>query len=235
MRRYFVFSLLLFVSLIDLACAADPGECGTPEAITAKLKGEDQHTIAFAQHLAPEKVIRGMMFTVNTDRTVGYILQADKRIGERASKICVWNRLANVRVFDARNGIVPPEALLKAPENDAFHRCDELDKQGKVSRSSCGSLNAALQKGAQWNEGIVLQGFAAKKQPDGSYVATASLATFQAKIGGKLSDDPNNPARAVGAVLYYSSVPDGASFINAVLAETEYTPYGLAALAQTKR
>lgn len=226
MRRQFLFSLVILLAGIAPAKAADPGECGTPEAMTAKLKAEDQHTLAFAQLLAPERVIRGLLFTVNSDRTVGYVLQSDKPVGQKASQICVWNRLEKLRLFDGRKPI-PQEAFLKASDEEAFRRCDELDKQGRLPRKACSSLNKAIRQLGAWGHGVLLEGIATEKQTDGSYKLMGTLVALQAKVGGKVADDPNDPARAAGGTLYYSSFPEGAATTKAILAEAEYTPYGL--------
>ena len=87
---------LLALAGFVLACAvhaADIGECASPEAMTAKLKAEDQRSIASAQRVTRDKQLRGMIFTMSSDRSVGYILEADQPMGDRASKICVYTGL----------------------------------------------------------------------------------------------------------------------------------------------
>lgn len=44
-------TMALVMGITEQALAADIGECGTPEAITTKLKAEDQHSIASAQRI----------------------------------------------------------------------------------------------------------------------------------------------------------------------------------------
>ncbi|HEY4372503.1 MAG TPA: hypothetical protein VGN52_11315 [Burkholderiales bacterium] len=229
MLRQLLFCLIILCTA-HAAFAADPGECGTPEAMTAKLKAEDQHTLAFAQHLAPEKVIRGLLVTVNSDRSVGYVLQSDKRVGEKASQICIWNRLAKVRLFDARKP-VPLDAYLKASDEEAARACEDLDKMGKIPRKGCIAFNKAVKQGDGWQHGVVLEALATERQADGTFRPMNSLVTLQMRIGGKVTDDPNNPAKAAGGTLYYTSFPDGATTIKAVVAEGEYTPYGLQAIS----
>lgn len=95
-------SWVLAAGFSDIACAADIGDCDTPEAMTARLKAEDQHSVASAQMITQDKMLFGMIFTMSGDRKVGYILKADQPLGDRAGKICVYNRMADVRLFDAR-------------------------------------------------------------------------------------------------------------------------------------
>src|SRR5258706_15870559 len=118
------------------ARAVDIGECGTPEAMTAKFKAEDQHSIASADLVTNDKRLLAMIFTMNPDRSVGYIVQADQPTGERASKICVYNRMASIRLFDARKPGVPVEFLLKAPEAYSLRRCDVLAITGKCTKGT---------------------------------------------------------------------------------------------------
>lgn len=220
--------IVLFVSA--QANAADIGECATPEAMTAKLKAEDQRSIASAQLITEDKRLFGMIFTMSSDRKVGYILKADQPLGDRASQICVYNRMADIRLFDARKPGTPPGVLLKAPEADAERRCDELAREGKLKRGACGSLNTALRRIEAYGERVLLQGFLVRKSSTGSYVPDGTLATVTGRIDGSINDFANNPAQGILGGVTYSSLPDGASALNAVLVYVEYTPYGLSAL-----
>lgn len=211
--------------------AADLNDCATPEAMTARLKAEGQRSIASADLIAADKTFVGMIFTTNADRSAGYILQADQPTGKRASKFCVWTRLANLRIFDARKPGVPTEALLKAPESDALRRCDELAKEEKVPRESCGSLNTMNRKSEGHGDRVMIQGFVVAKQSDGSYKPNGTLATVTGRIGGNINDFPDHPGWGIGGGVTYSSLPDGASIITAVFVYPEYTPYGLSLLA----
>ena len=218
------------MAVLGAAQAADIGECATPEAMTAKLKTEDQRSIASAQLITPDKRLFGMIFTMSSDRKVGYILKADQPLGDRASQICVYNRMADLRLFDARKPGTPPAVLLKAPEADALKRCDVLAKEGKFTRGACGSLNTALRRIEGHGERVLLQGFLVRKTNDGSYTPDGTLATVTGRIGGSINDYANNPALGILGGVTYSSLPDGASFLNAVLVYVEYTPYALSAL-----
>lgn len=220
------------MAVLGAAQAADIGECATPEAMTAKLKTEDQRSIASAQLITPDKRLFGMIFTMSSDRKVGYILKADQPLGDRASQICVYNRMADIRLFDARKPGTPPDALLKASEAEALKRCDVLDAEGKIPRKSCGAYNVMVRKGDAVGNRIVLQGFGVEKAASGVYRPAASLTTLSGNIGGSINDHPDEPARGIIGDIMYSSLPDGATVINATLVYVEYTEYGLAALKQ---
>lgn len=235
MNIHRTFLALAGIALACAAHAADIGECATPEAMTAKLKTEDQRSIASAQRVTRDKQLRGMIFTMSSDRSVGYILEADQPMGDRASKICVYNRLSNVRLFDARKPGTPPEVLLRAPDGDALRRCDELAREGKIERASCGSLNTSIRRVEAFGHRVMIQALVVEKQSDGTYKPGGTLATVSGRVGGSVNDFPDNPARGIAGDITVSSLPDGASMIDAVLAYPEYTPYGLQALPASGR
>ncbi len=89
----------------------------------------------------------GIIFTVSDDKSVGYILQSDKPTEERAGRIRVDERLADLRVYDANKAGVPPSALLKASDADAKRQCDKLLQDKTVEAGTCGALNENLAKG----------------------------------------------------------------------------------------
>lgn len=225
------FALVIAVTLgMPAARAADIGFCAAPDAMTAALKAEGQRSIASAQLITNDKRLFGLIVTMNADRSTGYILKADQPLGDPAREICVYNRMANLRLFDARKPGVSAGALLKAPEADALRRCDELAAQGSFARSACAPLNAMLHKTESYGERVLLQGFLVKRQSDGSYRPDGTLATLSGRVGGSINDFRDNPARGILGGLVYSSLPDGASVLNATLVYVDYTPYGLASL-----
>lgn len=224
--------LILFsAALATRAQAADNGECATPEAMTAKLKAENQRSIATAELLTDAKELFGIVLTMSADRRVGYILKGDRPTDERSSQICVYKRLADIRLFDARQPGPPPGALLKAPESEALQRCDELAGRGVFQRGACGSLNTILRKIEGSGERVVLQGFMVEKDHAGRYQPNGTLATVTGRIGGSIKDFRDNPALGILGGIMFSSLPDGASVLNATLVFVDYTEYGLTLLA----
>lgn len=211
------------------AQALDVNECGTPEGMTAKLRSEGQRAVALADELSAENEMRGMVFTVNADRSVGYFLRADRPSDEKAGMVCVQRRLADVRLHDARRAGISPAALLKAPEADALRRCDELARQGALSRGTCGSLNAALKRDEPNGVRPILQGLIVEKRNDGSYQPNGVLATVSGNVMRKRSD--GDPAiRAIRGDIALSALPEGATIIDTVLVFPDYTPHGLTLL-----
>jgi hypothetical protein len=229
LKTFLLFMLAL--AGIPAAQAADIGFCTAPDAMTAALKAEDQHSIVSAQLITQEKRLYGLIVTMSGDRKTGYILKADQPLGDPAKQLCVYNRLANVRLFDARKPGVPPSALLKAPEEDALRHCDELAAQGKFTRGACGSLNTDLRRVEASGQRVVVQAFIMRKDASGAYAPQGTLATITGRIGGSI-DDFANPAKGILGALAYSSLPDGATILNATLVYVDYTPYGLTALQQ---
>ncbi|MFZ6769783.1 hypothetical protein ACO0LM_22245 [Undibacterium sp. Di26W] len=226
MFNYFIFPLIFFIAAVGQVHAADTGFCSTPETMTATLKAEGQRSIASAQSVLMDKQMRGMMFTMNADRSVGYILRADKPLGEHASQICVQDRLSDIRLFDARQPGIPTAVLLKAPEADAQRQCAAWVKEKRVVPNGCGSLNTMIAKIEKWGVRVMMQGLVTEKGPDGTYRTVGTLATISGHIGGRV-DTFKDSVLGVGGDLLYSSLPDGATVINVTLIYPEYTPYGL--------
>ncbi len=219
------------MAVLGAAQAADIGECATPEAMTAKLKTEDQRSIASAQLITPDKRLFGMIFTMSSDRKVGYILKADQPLGDRASQICVYNRMADIRLFDARQPGVPRAALLKARDADAHRNCERLQADGRMPAGKCSSLNEILRRVEPFGERVMLQGFTAERRPDGSYAPDGTLTTVSGNVLGSINDDPDHPSRGIVGGIAYSALPDGATVLNATLVYARYTDYGLSRLA----
>lgn len=230
MLRYILLSLALAAACAGTAHAADVGECATPEAMTARLKAEDQHSIASAQMITPDKQLFGMIFTMSGDRKVGYILKADQPLGDKAGQICVYERLADIRLYDARSAGIPNAALLKAPDEDAVANCKRLQLAGKFPQGNCSSLNQVLHRVEPLGERVMIQGFTVAKGPSGIYQPTSGVVTVSGNVKGSINDDPVHPSRGIVGGIAYSSLPDGATILNATLAYPRYTEYGLAAL-----
>ncbi len=227
-----VISLLLLCSAP--AYAADSGDCGTPEQMTAKLGAEDQHSFATAERVHRKdglNTLTGMIFTVNADHSVGYILESDKDTGQRASKICVYLRLADVRIFDARKPGIPSGALLRAPEENAIHRCAALVKSGKTQTGTCGALNATLKASEKKGGHVMFQGFNLEKTPDGGYRKINVLTTVTAALVKTTSPDGQViPFDGLLGDISFSGLPDGDTTTSVILALPGYTNYGLSLL-----
>jgi len=219
--------VIFLLTLANPAFAADIGECATPEAMTAMLKAEDQRSIVSAQIITTEKRLFGLIVTMSSDRKTGYIIKADQPLGDRASQLCVYNRLANIRLFDARKPGVQPAVLLKAPEADGARHCDELVKAGQVPKGLCIPLNTRIRNDEPLGQRVALQGLIVARAADGSYQPDGTLATLSGNIGGSINSDANRPERGILGYLYYASLPDGAAYQNATLVYVQYTPYGL--------
>ena len=226
----------LAMGMTGQALAADIGECGTPEAMTAKMRAEGQRSIASAQRVQQEGsgaiTYKGMIFTSNADQSVGYILQADKPVGEKANQVCISNRMQGVRFSDARKPTTPESVLLKASDNDAISKCDSLIKAGKISKGSCAPLNVAIRKVDSVGIRVMFQAFNVQKQMDGTYKPDGTLTTVMGNVTGNIGDDPQHLTNGVAGQVLFSSLPDGATTANAILLYPKYTDYGLLALEQ---
>ena len=225
----------LAMGVAGQALAADIGECGTPEAMTAKMRAEGQRSIASAQRVQQENGVgsyKGVIFTSNADQSVGYILQADKPVGERANQVCISNRMQGIRFSDARNPNTPESVFLKGSDDEALKKCNDLAKDGKIVRGSCMPLNQAIKNINSLGVRVMFQAFNVKKQADGSYKPDGTLTTVMGNVTGVLGDNPKSLTGGVGGSILYSSLPDGATIANASLLYPKYTEYGLLALEQ---
>ena len=240
MRSPFKLSALFLTSALAMgmtgqALAADIGECGTPEAITAKMRAEGQRSIASAQRVQEHGSVftyKGVIFTSNSDRSVGYILQADKPVGEKANQVCISNRMQGIRFSDARKPNTTESVLLKASDEDAIIKCNDLIKAGKVSKGNCAPLNVAIKKADPVGIRVMFQAFNVQKQMDGIYKPDGTLSTVMGNVMGNIGDDPQHRTNGVAGQVLFSSLPDGATIANAILAYPQYTDYGLLALEQ---
>lgn len=235
MKNSFSFISALAFVFAGTAHAMDVGECGTPEAMTAKFAVEGQRSIAHANlvtesHYKDKKRL-GMIFTLNANRSVGYILQSDKPMGERAGRMCVYERMANIRLFDARKPGTPDAVLLAAPEADAHRRCDQLAAAGTVQpRGACGSLNTMIKGRERYNYRVMMQGFFVRKQPDGTYLPINGLITISGNVAGSVEQFPDEPSAGIVGGIRHTWLPEGATIINATLIFPRYTEYGLSLL-----
>jgi hypothetical protein len=234
MRMSIVFTVVLALGA-GMAQAADVGDCGTPEQMTAWLGADGQRSIAHADLVtanhAKDKKRLGMIFTVNGDMSVGYIVQSDKPMGQRAGRMCVYQRMANVRLFDARKPGTPDAVLLAAPEADAHRRCDELAAKGEVKpRGACGSLNTMIRGREQYTYRVMMQGFLVRKQPNGEHVPVGGLLTISGNVTGDINQFPNEPSAGIAGGIRHTWLPEGATIIEATLVYPRYTDYGLSLL-----
>ena len=123
MRSPAILALLVLATATPAAFALDPGDCDTPEAMTAKLKAEGQRSAAMADQVMPTKRLQALIFTTNQDGSVGYIMLSDKMSDERATRFCVQERLTDLRWHDARKSGIPAAAKLRSSDADAERRC----------------------------------------------------------------------------------------------------------------
>ena len=212
--------------------ALDNGECGTPAEMTEKFKAAGQRSFASAERIERENgsdVWYGVILTVNADKTVGYILQADKPTGEPASRICIRNRLADIRLFDARKPGLRSEALLAASDEDGRRNCEELVKAKTLNSGTCSPYNRSMKRSEAVGERIIMQGFNVDKQPDGSYRKNGMLTTFAGNVNGTIRQDG---IKGVIGGIYFTALPNGATITNMIMIYAEYTPYGLSLLSK---
>ncbi len=215
------------------AHALDPGECGTPEAMTAKLKAEGQRSAMMADQVMPGKKLQAVIFTTNQDGSVGYIMLSDKMSDERSSKFCVQERLTDLRWHDARKNGIPAAAKLRSSAADAERRCAELERTGKIKvikgddKKPCAPLNVLLEERDQLGIRPMLQGFIEERGPDGSFRKTGTLATVIGNVSGLVVAHQGRETTGFAGGIIYTSLPDGASLIGQTLLFPKYTEYGL--------
>lgn len=220
------------------AYADDDADCGTPAEITQRMKAEGQRSFAMAELVKWENeknVFYGVIYTVNADLSVGYILQSDQPPGRTASRFCIDKRLENIRMFDAREPGLDPAALLRADEAEAEKRCAELVRSGRLEAGTCRPLNVLLRSVEPYGERAMFQGFVTHKQSDGRYIRTGTLATITGSISGSPRIKKGDEILDITSSLFLSSVPEGATIIEDVTVRAQYLPYGESLLASSSR
>jgi hypothetical protein len=221
-----------------MAYAVNAGDCGTPEQLTARFQVEGQHSFASADEVVREKSstgetmnrLYGAIVTINADLSVGYIVLSDRPSNERATKLCVYLRLADLRLFDARKPGLQGTAMLRASNGDAARHCAQLVNSKAFAAKTCGAFNDVIGKGEPNGERIMLEGFNVERQADGSYKKDGTLTTVTGNVTGSLENDPGEPLKGIVAGVFYTSLPDGATIINKTLVYAHYTPYGISLL-----
>lgn len=209
------------------AFALSEGECGTPEEMTARLKAEGQRSIGFADELG--EAVRALVFTANADRSAGYVLRADQPMKVRASRICVREQLAELRLFDARRPELQKAVLLKATKEDALRACEEVESLRRVRKNNCFAFNEAVERDYQKGLRVMLQGFYVKRQDDGQLRHTGRIFSVLGRAGRTQEAKPPKSSAESGRIII-SFIPEGASYTYSVIDGLDYTPYGLSLL-----
>ncbi|WP_250504691.1 hypothetical protein [Caballeronia sp. AZ7_KS35] len=160
-------SPLLFSA--PLAHAAQPGTCGTPEAIGAELKAEGQHSIAFAAApfyggLHEAHPDGELMFTADRDGGTGYILEANQPPGAKADKACIVSRIDGVKLFDPKSAEFPKTAMMQGSDATAAAECETMSrKTGQMQDMQCGFFNTMVQPFIARGERVLMQGRASNQ------------------------------------------------------------------------
>jgi hypothetical protein len=224
--------LLLLAGGAGSAHALDVGECGPMADMTAKLKAEGQQSIAFASTTADRAgtptattPLRGLIFSANASGSVGYTLQTNDPLDFSPTQMCVYNRMANVRVYDVRRPGTPPEVLSKASDAEGTRKCQELLNAGKTKE--CRLLNTVLALQEAVGQRVMIQGDYVRKQPDGSYAPDGIRVTVTAGLDESVA----YTRKGVGAIHY--STKEGATIIDWVFTQTKYSDVGEKRLANT--
>ncbi len=226
------------------ANAADVGFCATPAKMTEVLKAEGQRSLAFGNQRilfeeqadgstkSVDKQI-GLIFTAgkfdkNGVAQTGYVIQADQPIGTPASKMCVADRMQDVKMYDVRKPELPAETLIQSTPEAAAKKCDELAATGIITRDGCSFHNDALKNLAKLGEHVMMQGLGVKKKDDGSYTPNGVVITITANMTG------DKTSRDGRGMIHYSTLPDGASMLARVFTGSNYTQTALSELPSVK-
>ncbi len=185
-----ILSLSAFASAA--ANAADVGFCATPAKMTEVLKAEGQRSLAFGnQRILLEEQTDGstksvdkqigLIFTAgkfdkNGVAQTGYVIQADQPIGTPATKMCVADRMHDVKMYDVRKPELPAEALIESTP--------EAAAKGVVTRDGCSFHNDALKNLARLGERVMLQGLGVKKKDHDAYTPNGVVVTITANMTG---------------------------------------------------
>ncbi|QOJ33807.1 MAG: hypothetical protein HRU82_02075 [Nitrospira sp.] len=211
--------------------------------MTEALKAEGQRSLAFGnQRILFEQqpdgttksvdkqighIFTAGAFDTNGLATVGYVIQADQPIGTPAAKMCVADRMQDVKMYDVRKPELPDETLIQNTPEAAAKKCDELTAKGVITRDGCGFHNDILKRSEAVGERVMLQGLGVKKQNDGSFTPNGLVITITANMTG------DKTFRDGRGAIQYSTLPEGASMLAGVFTGTGYTQTALGELSRT--
>lgn len=224
--------LLVLVAGTNPAHAAERGLCLTPEAMTQTLAAEGQRSIAHAQVVSGDRKRHGMIFTMSADRKVGYVLEADEPIGEPATKICVFERLQNLRLFDPRKPGTPPEVLIVTPDEQAKKVCADMRSKGETQGDTCQPLNQMIREGEQWGRRVLVRAENVSKQTNGSFQRDGSMTVIMGSIirSENLPNKMEELTERVRANVWQVLLPEGAALRRLSMTQLTLTPHGEAVL-----
>jgi len=211
-----------FMSVIPAISSA---ECHSQTEMAGRLAALGQKEIITANYKTQETgEKRGWILTLNPNDRIGYILIADKPIGEIASRICPSSLLEKVNFFDVRQPGWLPEVLFKAPNKDAEIACKKLTAAANLKRSLCAPFNEIAANLDNQGFRVTLHGFEVRQlNPEESTAVVYS-------IFGNLNGAENR----VSGYIYASSIPEGASIKGPELYDFQYTKEGLLLLSISK-
>lgn len=215
---------LSFLAFSSQAAEIEIGQCGTPEAIIAQFRANDQHSIFSADASRKEK-LAGVIFTRNPSGTVGYILEADTMVSEQPRQLCVTERLHQVRLYDARQRRMLRETLVNGDRAWVEPYCTKLINEGKTKDCKYHNDMLALIDSIGWS--VLLQAQRVKKQAAGAYEYTGVLLT----VVGDMNDEvlPIMRKCAGCARVYYTRDDVGLAVFAGTFTELRYSTAALQA------
>ena len=93
-----------------------------------------------------------------------------------ATKMCVADRMHDVKMYDVRKPELPAEALIESTP--------EAAAKGVITRDGCSFHNDALKNLARLRERVMLQGLGVKKKDHDAYTPNGVVVTITANMTG---------------------------------------------------
>ena len=142
--------LLLSIQGVGPARALEPGQCGTPQEISATLGEEGHGFIARMNTLVADTDIQDTRFlaefvTANADRSEWYIVTGNQDLNTASTQFCVTLKGRDLEVVDFREP--PAELQLIASQwhfdrTKALAQCERI--QGRIPGVACNAYEDVL-------------------------------------------------------------------------------------------
>lgn len=195
------------------AYALETGQCLPAATVRATLAEEGQSPIIVGNR-GGYGYPTALIFTANADGSKGYLIRADKPLGEQAETVCIDSHYRDVRLNDITKAGVPAWATMKVDKKRAEAVCkrDHLGYQ-----EICHPFDKTLSNLESNDTHLMFWAIGAAINPRDKSIRVNQRLVLTA-----------NPQNKEGGVIAVTS--DGAGYILSAYTNASYTQHGIALL-----
>lgn len=200
-------------SLATSAYALEPKDCLPMAQMNQALIAEGQRTMIIGDRLAMQndaskkvgiRVDRYVnTVTANSNGSLGYQLEGDRRRSETSTSVCVAAKLTNIKFFDASRPGVPRQALLGGRIDEVLKESDKIGSRPMVVADS---VHPDGKGGYRIGLPLVLSGNVPARSGV-IYARQSNGEPVELKLLGDLDYTPTGLQRAQGATALALNAP----------------------------